>query len=251
MPRPNVPGPVYIPHRPMPVPTTWGRSRYSTPRDFHRVVIRRHIYRHWVFEPVPRYYYPGYVVIDGYPWYVHRGYRYRYNPVETCTYDLVNSDDDTIVRSYGEYACNLAYDQCAADRDASNAGNTDDEQYYCAEHVEDEYANDDDTTFDPNANQIPDARQTTIENYLNSASNQQAYNDAVAGRLGTCSVWKLKHNPNGCTYRMKVDGQNYPDDAGLVCSAPAQAAIINCNVGTEQENLGCILKNAVLNGHCI
>ncbi len=207
---------MFRPHRPQPVPGTWGRPRYSTPRDYHRVLVRRHIYRHWVFEPVPRYYNPGYVVIDGYPWYVHNSYRYRYNPVETCTYDLVDSDTDSTVRNFGEFACNVAYDQCAEERDRANSYNTD-ERYYCAEHVEDEYSNDDDTTFDPNAGQIPEDRTASIENYLAVTSDAQAYVDATAGKLGVCSVWKLRGNVNRCTYRMKVNGQNYPDDAGLVC----------------------------------
>ena len=230
--------------------------RYARPVDYHRVVVRRHIYRHWIFQPVPRYYHPGYVVIDDYPWYIHNNYRYRYSPVETCQYDLVDSETDTTVRSYGDLnsmSCNLAYDLCAADRDAANGNVYEDERYFCAEHVEDEYANTDDTVFNPDdlGTEWSEARIARIESYLAVTTDLQAYKDAVAKKLGPCSVWKLRGNPQGCTYRAKVAGVNYPDEAGLVCSAPAQAEIVGCNVGTEKENIGCILKNAVLNGHCM
>lgn len=194
-------------------------------------------------------------MIDSYPWYIHNNYRYRYSPVETCQYDLVDSDTDTTVRTYGEFntlSCNLAYDMCAADRDAANAGVYTDERYFCAEHVSDEYVNTDDTVFDTTDDTTMSEDQIArIEDYLAVTSDLQAYKDAVARKLGVCSVWKLRGNINGCTYRAKVDGQNYPDEAGLVCSAPAQADIIGCNVGTEKENVGCIIKNAVMNGHCI
>jgi len=195
-------------------------------------------------------------VIDNYPWYIHNNYRYRYSPVETCQYDLVDSDSNTTVRTYGEtntLSCNLAYDLCAADRDAANGGViVSEERYFCAEHVSDDYVNNDDTVFDPSDDTVmSDDQMDRIEDYLAVTTDLQAYNDAVARKLGTCTVWKLRGNANGCTYSMKVNGENHPDAQGLVCSAPAQADIIGCNVGTEKENVGCILKNAVLNGHCI
>lgn len=257
--RPNRPTPrpdvITRRHRPVVVNNHVRVIRYSRPVDYYRVIPRRHIYRRWVFSPVPRYYYPGYRVIDNYPWYIHNHYRYRYSPVETCQYDLVDSETNTTVRTFGEsgnLSCNLAYDLCATDRDAANAGTYEDERYFCAESVGDEYANNDDTVFNPNDDVIlSEDQQNRIEDYLAVTTDLQAYRDAVAGRLGECSVWKLRGNRHGCTYRMKVNGENYPDAQGLVCSAPAQADIIGCNVGSEQENLGCILKNAVSNGHCL
>lgn len=257
--RPNRPTPrpdvITRRHRPVVVNNHVRVIRYTRPVDYYRVIPRRHIYRRWVFSPVPRYYYPGYRVIDNYPWYIHNHYRYRYSPVETCQYDLVDSETNTTVRTFGEsgnLSCNLAYDLCAADRDAANAGTYEDERYFCAESVSDEYANNDDTVFNPNDDVIlSEDQQNRIEDYLAVTTDLQAYRDAVAGRLGECSVWKLRGNRHGCTYRMKVNGENYPDAQGLVCSAPAQADIIGCNVGSEQENIGCILKNAVSNGHCL
>ncbi len=200
--------------------------------------------------PAPFYYRPGYIVIDSYPWWIYNGYRYRYNPVEMCQYELVDSSSNTVVHTYGEMSCNAGYDVCANDRDNANDLESF-ERFFCAERVEDEYSNQDDTVFSPIPNEISVERQVLIDQYLATRSNLDAYNDAVAKRLGTCTVWKLRGNPDGCTYRSKVDGVNYPDVDGEVCSAAQQAELIGCNVGTEKENVGCILKHAVQNGYCI
>lgn len=239
--------PVIVSHHPWGAPVRV--TRWNTPYAYHRTVLRSHIYRHWIFWAVPGYYRPGYRYMDGYPWYIYNGYRHRYSPTETCTYDLIDTSNDTTVRNFGEMSCNLAYDQCARERDAANAGNSD-ERFTCAEHVEDDLANNDDSTFEPAEEVEVDAtRAARIQSYLDTKTNMDAYNDAVAGKLGDCKVFSLRGNVHNCSFRVKIAGQNYPDEA--TCSVAEQAAVMNCNVGTEQENTGCILKDAVENARCI
>jgi hypothetical protein len=236
----------HTPHRDI----NLGSRRYGYWRDYQRVVHRRHIYVHWIFVPVPWYYRTGYVVMDDYPWWVYNGYRYRYNPVDYCSYEVVDSTTNTAVRSYSEMACNVGYDVCAQERDTYNDLEGYD-RYFCAERVEDEYANENnDDVFSPIPTEMDEAQVARIQQYLDSHGYLDSYNDAAAQRLGTCTVWRLRNNPYGCTYRAKVDGQNYPDIEGEVCSIEDQAELIGCNVGTEKQNVGCILQNAVLNGYC-
>ncbi len=236
------------PHRPHP-DVRIRTIRYNRPVDYHRVIVRRHIYRYWVFQPAPYTYGWGYREIDDYPWWIYNGYRFRYHPVELCDYELVDGETNLTVRSFGQMACSTSYDICASERDTSNAV-AGYERYFCAERVGDEYSNPDDGTFDPTETEISPERMARIDEYLRVTSDLGAYNDAVEGRLGPCSVWRLRENPFYCEYRAKVNDQYYPDAEGEVCSAPEQADLIGCHVGTEQENAGCIIKHAVYNGYC-
>jgi hypothetical protein len=97
-----------------------GPIRYAYPRDYYRLVNRRFIYRSWLQEPVYWHYGNGYWDIDGYPYYVYRGYRYRYSPVELCQYELVDGNNYSVVKTYSQAACSVAFDKCAVDRDAMN-----------------------------------------------------------------------------------------------------------------------------------
>jgi len=146
-------------------------------------------------------------------------------------------------------ACNVGYDVCAGERDNYNDLEGYD-RYFCAERVEDEFANEDDDVFSPIPTEMDAAQVARIQLYLDTHGYLDSYNDAARQRLGTCTVWKLRGNVHGCDYRAKVDGKNYPDLEGVVCSSDDQAELIGCNVGTEKQNVGCILQNAVLNGYC-
>jgi hypothetical protein len=236
-------------HQPRPVPVQV--IRYHYPRDYHVVVHRRHIYRRWIQEPVIFTYYNGYWEIDSYPYYVHQGYRYRYNPVELCQYDLVDGADYTLAGRTSLMACNQAYDTCAAQRDELNRAEGV-ERFFCAESVDDDLLPSEEDTYLPLPTDMTPERQAVIEAYLARNNLMDIFNDGWYGGIegGACRIVKLRGNEHGCRWMVKVGEEFYPDIKGSVCSTPKQAALIGCNVGDEKLNAGCILEKAVTEGYC-
>ena len=218
---------------------------YHTPRDYHLHVRRHYIYYRWIQEPVVWTYTDGYWEIDNYPYYVDNGYRYRYNPVETCKYDLVDGNDYTVVRQF-EDACNVAFDRCAVERDNLNRPIGLD-RFFCAESVDDDLIVEDRTEYNPLPTDMTAARQATIEAYLKDKSFLDLFNDGREG-IGNCKIEKrfLKK----CRYMVKVDGKSFPDPTGAICSAPEKAELVGCKESNQKGNAGCILEKAILQGHC-
>ena len=234
------------PHRPHTPRSGSHIRRYRVPTEYYRSVSRTSIYHYWIQYSVSYSYNDGHHYIDDYPYYVYNGYGYRYSPVDLCNYELVDYYTDEAIEEYGEVSCKQAYDQCAVARDELNFAEGV-ERYFCAERVEDSLSNyDDDESIVLSAQRIEE-----IMNYIMTKSNLDAYDDAVYGNLKGCSVWKLRNNPLGCKYLMKVNGQDYPDKDGSICSSSQQAAKIGCDVGSHKENVGCIIKYAVSRGMCI
>jgi hypothetical protein len=200
--------------------------------------------------PVYYTYTPGYWEIDSYPWYVHDGFRYRYSPVDQCQYDLVNGETNTVERRTELTACNVAYDQCAADRDALNSTLGVD-QYFCAESVEDDLAQTTTTEYAPVPNTLSVEQQTRINNFLSGLSLHDLFSKVYYGGVGSCAIVKLRGNEHGCKYIVTVKDEYFPDPEGEICSEDRQASYAGCNVGDEKQNAACLVEKAVLEGYCI
>lgn len=249
-------GPRYNPpgahHTPVLVSTTV--IHFGGPRDYYTSINHHYIYRRWVQYPVNYWYTDGYWDIDGYPYYVNRGYRYRYNPVEMCQYELVDAENYTTVKVYALQACTTAYDTCAVERDSMNR-TVGMERYFCAEAVDADLAQAQDADYQGSAVEMTDAKKAAIAAYLEDMSFKDLYQDAANNGVGTCTITNVgglfgNRSPFNCKYQVNVGAKAYPAVDGSVCSDDSQAASVDCNVGNEKENAGCILKQAVQSGYC-
>jgi hypothetical protein len=252
----QVPGAVIVRrtvyHTPRTVP--YSVIHFGTPRAYWTTVPHYYIYRRWVQWPVAYWYNDGYWDIDGYPYYVHRGYRYRYNPVEMCQYELVDGDSYTTVRTFPVDACTVAYDACATERDHLNR-QINLERYFCAEAV------DNDLEAKPeeyvgSVNNIQDAQAAAIAAFLADKDYRDIFDAAKDSMVGKCNISKVgglfgMGNPHGCKYQVNVGGKAFPVADGSVCSDDKSADEIGCSVGNEKENAGCILQVAVQAGYCL
>ena len=247
---PTIPrGPRYNPPTThTPVVVTHG-PRYNNPRDYYTGVPTYYIYRRWVQYPVHYWYYNGYWEIDGYPYYVNHGYRYRYSQVDLCQYELVDANDYTTVRTFPVQACTTAYDQCAVERDQMNRSIST-ERYFCAEAVEKDQEVADASSYRGSAVEMTDAKRAEIKAYLSGMNYKDIFRD---GTVGACQIVKIGgiFSSSTCKYQVNVNEKAYPAVDGSVCSAPASAEAVDCNVGNEKMNAGCILKQAIESGYCL
>ena len=252
-----------LPHAGRPV--SWTRVIYASRRDYYRHLPQRYIFRTWVQFPVRDSYTDGYWEIDNYPYYVHEGYGYRYNPVETCQYQLVDGENYNVVVNYNENACDFAYNECADDRDKFNTEIGMD-RFFCAEVVDADHRNDG-TSYDPMPSEIPMPIPTPVPvpvpaptisaahqaqiNSLIGLSNKDIWKEGWYQGVGECAIVKLSGNPLNCRWIISAGNDWAPEADGSVCSQDAQAAKVGCNVGDEKQNIGCILKKAVTEGKCL
>lgn len=226
-------------------------TRYAQPRDFYINVYVRHIYLTWIMEPVRTTYYDGYWEMDDYPYYVDNGYRYRYTPVETCRYELVDGLNYSVVKTYPNQACNVAYDKCAVERDTKNAS-FGSKRYFCAEKVDDDLQNRNTNEYTPVPYDISAELQALIDAYLEDKSLMDIFEDGYWYGVNSCVIVGLTGNEDDCDYIIKVGQAEewYPYTDGSICSDASVASKMGCNVGTEEENAGCILQKAIQEGYC-
>ena len=248
-PRYNPPGNI---HTPVLVHTTV--IHFGGPRDYYSSINSHYIYYRWVQYPVQYWYTDGYWEMDGYPYYVNRGYRYRYNPVEMCQYELVDAENNSTIKAYPLQACTTAYDQCAVERDTMNR-TIGLERYFCAEAVDADLAQTQNTDYQGSAVEMTEAKRAAIASYLEDMSYKDIFHDAFNNGVGTCSITNVggmfgNRNAYNCKYQVNVGTKAYPAVNGSVCSDDAQAAQVDCSVGNEKENAGCILKQAIESGYC-
>lgn len=110
------------------------RRRFSRRYDYHRTIPYRYVYWDtWVRFRVS--FNDGYVLVDGYPYYVYNGYRHRYSSFDTCDYDLVDGYSNSVQQRFYGYSCAQAYDLCADLRDDLNYRRTG-YQYFCSERLD-------------------------------------------------------------------------------------------------------------------
>ena len=125
-------------HNPYRVNINYHSTRYYTPIDYYLTLIYAHIYWDmWVRVRFERN--NGYYSYNGYPYYVHNGYRHRYSPYDTCDYELVDGFYNTSYTNFYGLSCQAAYDRCAAMRDDLNWIERD-YRYFCAEKFEDDFS---------------------------------------------------------------------------------------------------------------
>ncbi|MFN8369836.1 MAG: hypothetical protein U0T83_04320 [Bacteriovoracaceae bacterium] len=132
-------GPVVIGrpgYRHSPYTPRYSYSRYERPSYYYRTIPadRRVIVgNRWFFERAfgALLGIEGYYYYNNYSYFVYSGNMYRYSSADYCNYELVDSEREMTVRSFSGM-CNIAYDQCAAQRDYSNEVSYG-SPYYCAE----------------------------------------------------------------------------------------------------------------------
>lgn len=113
------------------------RRRYSRRYDYHRTIPYRYVYwDNWIRYRVS--YNDGFVIIDGYPYFVYNGYRHRYSSYDRCDFDLVDGWDNRVERTFYGYTCQQAYDLCADLRDDLNWRRSD-YRYFCSERLDFSY----------------------------------------------------------------------------------------------------------------
>ncbi len=223
---------------------------FPRPHLYYLTVRPIHIYFYWILEPVYFYVYDGYQELDNYPYYVYHGYRHRYSPVEMCQYELVDGEHNTVARTYGVKECNLAYDQCAMERDDLN-DEYDADRFFCAERVEDEFAQSDDSQFSGLPMNLDPVTQLEVKSYLQGRNYHDIWSDGIYGQFGEkCEVVKLRNNIDDCRYMVSVGGQFFPDPDGNICSSDYAAKEVGCALGNEKDNAGCILRMAIEMGYC-
>lgn len=75
------------------------RRRFNRRYDYHRTIPYRFVYwDNWIRYRVSHN--DGFVIIDGYPYYVYNGYRHRYSSYDRCDYDLVDGWDNRVERTF-------------------------------------------------------------------------------------------------------------------------------------------------------
>lgn len=248
-------GPSYNPpvsHTPVSAPVRG--PRYNNPRDYYNTIPHYYVYRRWVQYPVMYWYSNGYWDIDGYPYYVNNGYRYRYSREDLCQYELVDSQNWATVRTFNVQYCSAAYDECALERDTMNRSVSLD-RYFCAEAVDKELEATDTTQYQSSAVVMTDAKQATIASYLEDMSFKDIFHDAFDYDVNNCTIEQVgglwgSGNTYGCKYQVYVSGKGFPNVDGSICSDSNSASKINCNVGNEKANAGCIMKKAIESGYC-
>lgn len=113
--------------------TRWSK-RFSNPEAYFRTLSSSAVAHSWALPSAPAYLKLGPVILDGYPWYIEDGHRHRYNPLETCSYGLVDATTYKAQQVWDSKACDQGYDACIKVMDAANtqAGRA---RFICAEKV--------------------------------------------------------------------------------------------------------------------
>lgn len=224
--------------------------KYPSPRNYHVRVRTYYIYRSWIQEPVDFTYNDGYWDIDGYPYYVDNGYRYRYSSEDLCQYDLVDGEDYDVVSRTELQACSTAFDQCSMERDELN-NEVQMDRFFCAESVDEDLRTSSGDDYFPYSQQMNETKIATIEAFLKGKSMKDLWKEGWYEGVGKCSIVKLRGNEHGCRWMIQVGTKVFPDPNGIVCSESSQAALIGCQEKDEKRNAGCILAKAVREGYCL
>ncbi len=136
-PRPE-PGPVVVrpqpTPRPAPAPAPEERVEFRDTLSYHCRLGYRDIRGFWVQERVAEHLPNGPTRMQGYPWFVHRGVRYRYSAIQACRYELVDQQERRSVRVFNG-RCDIAYDGCADERARANDWARG-PRFFCGERLE-------------------------------------------------------------------------------------------------------------------
>ena len=108
--------------------------RFATPDDyFARLSAKHYLKRTWVrfnVEGIDN----GYYLYKGYPFFVHDEYAFRYSKVDTCLFELVDTNDYSVREDFTYNKCKKGYDLCAVERDdLNNAAGY--QRFFCGENA--------------------------------------------------------------------------------------------------------------------
>jgi hypothetical protein len=110
--------------------------RYNSRRRYHTTIPYRFIYSNrWLRIRVS--WDNGYRWDNEYPYYIYNGYSHRYSNYDTCNYELVDGNDNDVIRTYNNYTCSTGYDLCSDLRDDLNASEYG-YRYFCSEKLDGE-----------------------------------------------------------------------------------------------------------------
>jgi hypothetical protein len=226
--------------------------RFATPEDYYRLVPAQHINSNWVREPVVSWQQNGPVIINDYPWVVHENVRHRFNPKETCRFDMVTRDGMYAVVSWDEGPCDTTYNQCADHRNRTNWQNNSNRNF-CAERVGARFRNDGrvpysslptapdrDLTGGVDVWAAPERRVERRDDDRREEPNRGNDRDSV--RFGP---WN-NYGRNGYVYGGARVFRTYPE----VFYAARAGQLPGCEVKRARFNLGgCHWKAEVMNRH--
>lgn len=161
---------------------------YYRSYDWYNFVLRtnrNYVYVHWIFYPATGYR-NGYNTIENYPYYVYNGYRHRYSSNDYCNYQLVDSNNHSVVQTYWNQICNTGYDACSYERDRLNS-QMNDYRYFCSETYRD-YGYDYSTPSYENTHYPSENTSTGNDDYNTcSDANRDGMCDDYTGTSSTCS----------------------------------------------------------------
>ncbi len=224
---------------------------YSSAYSYHVTVSSGYIYNSWLMEPSLFYYSPGFHCIGNYPYYVDNGYQHRYSDVDICNYELVNLEDDSVIKTYHNMACKKGFDQCAAKRDQLNAEENS-HQYVCVERASDEVASDKQDKIPALINHLTDAEIAETKLFLEMNDEKSLYKMAANEGIRKCKVVKTKKSKNKCNYLVTVGDKIYPMTDGSICSNSKETQLkrYGCNFASQRKNAVCLLSLAIAEGYC-
>lgn len=225
---------------------------YRTPLAYHSTVNSNNFYRgSWVMEPTAFYYDSGYNCMNGYPYYIHNGYRYRYSTQDICNYELVDAykEPSEVVKTYYGMACNKAFDMCAAKRDQLNAKDSF-QRYICMEKVDAKVSiKDSKNNIPAMINSLKPEQIKEIQTYLSSTSAKSLFKTGKKYGYKGCKIVKSRK----CNYAVTVQGKFYPLTDGSVCSSASKSSVgaYGCTSSSQKSNASCLLALAISEGYCI
>jgi hypothetical protein len=97
----------------------------------------------------------------------------------------------------------------------------------------------------PNPNPYPNPSQNI--SYLLSLSNARLAQEAMFG-IGRCKVDQGNYS-SACQLYVKVNGYGYPSGSG--CAQQQYTQYYGCSSYSEQENAGCMVRQALQRGQCL
>lgn len=83
--------------------------------------------------------------------------------------------------------------------------------------------------------------------YLLSLSNARLAQEAMFG-IGRCKVDQGSYS-SACQLYVRVNGQGYPSGSG--CAQQQYTQYYGCSSYSEQENAGCMIRQALQRGQCL
>lgn len=179
---------------------------------------------------------------------------FRYSPVDTCNYELVDmkystAEETKIVKKYDNMTCKQAFDQCAIKRDTLNKNNYD-QRFICAEKVDETIQSENfKETIPSMIDYLDKETRSNVKSFLKSTTPKSLFKIGKRGGYKGCKIVKSPI----CNYQVKVNGVSYPKSDGSVCSSNRKSnpSLYGCEAASQKVNAACLLALAISEGYCI